>query len=518
MKGHAAKASAAMMVLAAGSVASAQLRVATWNVSTYTSGRTAEMQTAVYGVFQGRSMSPDVLIGQEYVSAAAVTVYLSILNTAPGSPGDWGAAPFFNGNDTDNAFFYRTSKVQFLAATVVSVGSGGLSNHPRDVTRYDVRPVGYTGAGATLACYSTHMKAGSSTDDQNQRLIEANAIRANSQGLNAAWNYILAGDFNIQSSNQAAYQSLLSTSPSAGRFVDPIATPGSWNNSSTYRFVHTQSPGGLDPGVTGGMDDRFDFILLSPSLANGSGFDYIGNAAAPYSTSTWNDPNHSYRCWGNDGTSFNDILTISGNAMVGSVIAQALHDAPGGDGSGGHLPVFLDLRVPPEVASVATIDFGQVALNSVAQQPLNVSNSGDVVKWTATGIATLIYSLASSAGVTAPGGSFNAPAGGAGNNHTITIDTSTPGLFNGTVTINSNSPDEPARVVTVTAEVVSGTCYPNCDQSTGEPVLTPNDFQCFLNAYVSAQSYANCDGSTGEPALTPNDFQCFLNAYVLGCS
>ncbi len=29
--------------------------------------------------------------------------------------------------------------------------------------------------------------------------------------------------------------------------------------------------------------------------------------------------------------------------------------------------------------------------------------------------------------------------------------------------------------------------------------------------------YANCDGSTIPPILTPNDFQCFLNAFAAGC-
>jgi carboxypeptidase A2 len=60
-------------------------------------------------------------------------------------------------------------------------------------------------------------------------------------------------------------------------------------------------------------------------------------------------------------------------------------------------------------------------------------------------------------------------------------------------------------------------CIANCDGSSGSPLLTPNDFQCFLNAYAAGQSAANCDGSTGVPALTPNDFQCFVNAYAAGC-
>ncbi len=65
---------------------------------------------------------------------------------------------------------------------------------------------------------------------------------------------------------------------------------------------------------------------------------------------------------------------------------------------------------------------------------------------------------------------------------------------------------------------VGGTCYANCDASTSNPVLTANDFQCFLNNYAAGASSANCDGSTNNPVLTANDFQCFLNAYAAGCS
>lgn len=63
-----------------------------------------------------------------------------------------------------------------------------------------------------------------------------------------------------------------------------------------------------------------------------------------------------------------------------------------------------------------------------------------------------------------------------------------------------------------------GACYANCDGSTGNPRLTSNDFQCFINSFAAGQSYANCDGSTGSPALSANDFQCFLNKFAAGCS
>lgn len=61
-------------------------------------------------------------------------------------------------------------------------------------------------------------------------------------------------------------------------------------------------------------------------------------------------------------------------------------------------------------------------------------------------------------------------------------------------------------------------CYPNCDGSSGSPLLTANDFLCFINAYAAASPAANCDASTGTPTLTANDFLCFINAFAAGCS
>jgi hypothetical protein len=61
-------------------------------------------------------------------------------------------------------------------------------------------------------------------------------------------------------------------------------------------------------------------------------------------------------------------------------------------------------------------------------------------------------------------------------------------------------------------------CYANCDQSSGSPLLTGNDFTCFLNSFIAGESYANCDGSTVQPVLTANDFQCFLTSFASGCS
>ncbi|MFN0132824.1 MAG: choice-of-anchor D domain-containing protein [Phycisphaerales bacterium] len=502
---------AAAIVLAAGvSPALAQLRVGEWNVTNYGGAevRDAAFRTALYATFNGRRFAPDILVGQEFLSQAGVTAFLANLNTAAGSPGDWAAGPFNNGADTDNAFFYRTSKVQFLGMTIVA--SGGLSpNHPRDINRYDFRPIGYSGAAATIAAYSSHMKSGSTADDLNRRLLEAQRIRDNAQTLAAGWHFLLCADLNIPGSTQAAYVELVgSQANNVGRFFDPILTPGNWQGSNMLRFVHTQ-----DPAVQ--MDDRFDQILLKSTLLDGVGFDYIGSLTIPYSTTTWNDPNHSYRSWGNDGTSLGNVLTVANNQMVGATIAQALVDSADGLG---HLPVFLDLRVPAEITSPTIIDFGTVAQNSTAQMTLMVTNAGNTALWNVAGIASLRYTLAASAGFTAPGGTFTEPPGGSGNSHTITMNTATVGPKSGTITIASDSADEPVRVVMLMGNVVTAACYANCDSSTNPPILNVNDFACFLNLFSAGDSAANCDGSTNPPVLNVNDFACFLNAFSAGCT
>jgi hypothetical protein len=60
-------------------------------------------------------------------------------------------------------------------------------------------------------------------------------------------------------------------------------------------------------------------------------------------------------------------------------------------------------------------------------------------------------------------------------------------------------------------------CTANCDGSSTAPILTANDFSCFLTAYAGGLCAANCDESTAPPLLNANDFTCFLNRFVQGC-
>ncbi len=502
----------------AASSAWAQLRVCEWNVTNYggASSRDPSFQTAIYGqvptglALAGQSMSPDIFVGEEFLSAGGVANFKLILNTAVGSPGDWEAAPFIDGPDTDNAFFYRTSKVTYVRTVIVSQVTGSTSLPPRNTLRYDIRLNGYGDvAGVNLSCYAAHMKAGSASTDQSRRLLEANKVRDNANGIDTngagtklpAGNMFLFGaDLNIQTSSQAAYQRLIqSEANNVGRFFDPISTPGSWNNNSAFRFVHTQ-----DPAVQ--MDDRHDQILLGAGLLDGAGFEYIGNFGAVYSTTTWNDPNHSYRSWGNDGTSFDQVLKITGNDMVGPVIAQALVTSANGLG---HLPVILDLRVPAQVTSTTLIDFGSVPRNSAAAQSLIVSNSGNIGLWGGNGISALNYSMSATAGFSAPVGVFADAAGGSANSHSITMNTSVVGLRTGQITIASDAPDQPSRVVLLTGVVVG--CPADFD---GDGFVTGEDFDAYVAAFEAGDLIADFDH---DSFVTGEDFDAFVAAFESGC-
>jgi len=464
-------------------MAAAQVRVVSWNISFYGGGRASDIQTITYGTnpANGLSMRPDVIAAQEFTSSAALTDFRTILNAAPGSPGDWAAAPWIDGADTESVLVYRTTKLQLVGTKTIAVGSGVSTNQPRNTYRYDLRPVGYTAPAATFAIYNVHMKAGETSTDIARRLVESQRIRTNAEGtdtngpatgLPAGYRFMVAGDMNTQTSSQSAYVEFIGSQVNnTGRFFDPIKTPGSWNNSSLYRFVHTQDPAGA-----GGMDDRHDQILVSSTLIDADGLDYVGNSSIAYSTSTWNDPNHSYRSYGNDGTSFNLTLKTTGNTMVGPTIAQDLIDVCVG---AGHLPVYLDLRVPAEIATTTlAIDFGTVTQGATAPTfNLGVANAGNEALFgTVAGksIDDLDYTLAVVStpvgSFTAPAGSFTDAAGGAANSHFITFPTSVAGVKTGTLTINSNSPDEPARVITLTGTVVPPNAAPNSDAGPDQTV------------------------------------------------
>ena len=537
----------AIIALAASSCCHAQLRVANWNVTTYSSGRQAEFRTALFGVApSGEQFAPDILITQEMLNQ---TNFRTVLNGHPGGPTDYAAA--INGVTTENSLFYRTSKVSPIGLTLsLSAGNGTCDTcPPRSNQRYLVRLAGYNapataGTGPELYLYSSHMKAGSSSVDQARRLTEATRLRTDTNALPAGAQFILGGDFNTQSSSQAAYQTLIGGSV-IGRFFDPIASPGSWNNNCTFKWVFTQDQA---TGSSGGIDDRLDFLLISDALKNGSGFDYIGLTTKNYNTwcaanNTWDDPDHSYRSWGNDGFICNADMRTVGNSMVGTAIAQALALSAL---TTGHLPVYFDLKLPPRVTLPVIVNLGDVAAGSVTASSVVVTNNADVrlfAKQPLTNAARAFDALNYSFTTVPPsvviaGGNgphalqvvnqaaLPAPAVLATRTHDLTFTApQSTGPVAVTLTLLNNS-DRPsltiqllANVVTVScsiADLVGGDGNPPADGS-----VDGNDFTAFLNAFAASDALGDIVGGDGNPpadgSVDGNDFTAFLNAFAVAC-
>ena len=434
----------------------AQLRVATWNVTNFgaseSTARKTAFQTAIFSSYQGRSMNPDILVAQELQGSGGVSAFLAMLNSAPGQSGQWAAAtPFVTTGDSDSAFFYRTNKVQFQ-------GLANITGDPRDTQRYDFKLLGYDATSTTnplMSLYSSHLKSGTTTGgtDESRRLFEARNIRTDAATQSAAGRHVLiGGDFNIGTSNDDSYRALVDSSTTnnsnqtvtGGRFFDPINssfTAGgstvTWNNNNAYRFLHTQDPYGA-----GGMDDRMDFILTGGTMRDGKGLEYIGSATAAYSTTTWDDPNHSYRAWGNDGTSFNSTINTTSNAMVGNTIAAAIRDSVGNtnpNNTGGHLPIFLDLKLPADLkVAQSSLNFGTAVLGSTSQLAVDISNAVDAAIWGASGAQNTTFSLSLS------GTGFALPTGatlgtGQSVSRLISMDTTTAGIRNAILLITDNA-------------------------------------------------------------------------------
>ena len=145
-------------------------------------------------------------------------------------------------------------------------------------------------------------------------------------------NVIYGGDLNVYESDEPGYQQIIKEGGNGGILNDPIDRPGDWHNDVEFAEIHTQSTrtrqfGG---GANGGIDDRFDQILLSGSL-DSSFYGYIEG---------------SYRTFGHSGEVFNDSINSPDNSTVTPAVAQALHDASD------HLPVVLSLLYPRTLTGV----------------------------------------------------------------------------------------------------------------------------------------------------------------------
>lgn len=262
-------------------------------------------------------VQPDLLVVNELSSEEGAEL---ILNRALNQ---WGIAyynraDFTDGPDTDNMLFYNTTKLGLASQYEIET-------ELRLINEYILYTKPIVNDTIFLSVYSAHLKASQGQTEENLRLAEVTAFKDHLAEKNEIHNVIFGGDLNLYSSNERAYDAIISLHDIL--LFDPIFSPGSWHNNDTYAPIHTQSTrtyqfGG---GSSGGMDDRFDMIFVSEDILNGS--------------SRLNYIDESYHALGQDGNRFNLSLITPDNFSAPDSVISALYYMSD------HLPVIMSVEV-----------------------------------------------------------------------------------------------------------------------------------------------------------------------------
>jgi hypothetical protein len=249
-------------------------------------------------------------------------VLTNVLNTNGATWWKSGQLTCASGGTLSNMMFYDSRKFtlkssDFVQTAVRDFNIYRLYYNTPDLTQGDT---------SYLITIIGHLKAG--TTDSVARNTQVGALMSRLNSWNVADNYILCGDFNVYSSSESCYKQLLNYSNPLVRFYDPINKPGDWNNNYQFASYHTQSTHSSSTDScfsSGGLDDRFDFILTSSNVLNG----YNKVKALP----------STYHAVGQDGNRYNGTIISPTNNSIPSAVATALFNMSD------HLPLVMDFLV-----------------------------------------------------------------------------------------------------------------------------------------------------------------------------
>lgn len=278
-------------------------------------------------LFAVNEMGPD--------PANATRIKQNVLNADGRTGYDHASYTNTTGSGLVNMLFYNTEKFVLYSEAVAAAVVRDINLY---TLYYNDPLLGHGNDTIFLHVFVTHMKAGSSASDQQRRMQEATAVMGFIEQMDIRGNLLFMGDFNMNSSYEQAFQLITYHPNESIRFYDPIDQPGVWWNNPEMAPYHTQSTrtGQHDCFVTGGMDDRYDFILATESVMEGrEGVVYI---------------EESYRTIGQDGLRFNQSLISPPNESGDPhEVILALFNMSD------HLPVQMKLGITDYVSNITPI-------------------------------------------------------------------------------------------------------------------------------------------------------------------
>lgn len=204
----------------------------------------------------------------------------------------------------------------------------------RDINHYTfvLKTTDYLTNPIYLEVFITHLKANQGSE--NERLDMAEKFTATLENLNPNSFVIFAGDLNLYTSSEPAYQEILNNNNNIviKDILNLNNTLQNWHNNVTWINSFTQSTrisnAGFDgEGAGGGFDDRFDFIMISENMLSNTDIQYKPN---------------SYQNYGNNGNSNCLNSRIDASNCTGSKYSQSLRTDL--YNMSDHLPVTLELE------------------------------------------------------------------------------------------------------------------------------------------------------------------------------
>jgi len=248
------------------------------------------------------------------------------------------------GDQINNMLFFNKEKLRLVSQAVI-----GCS--PRQANIYTLRHLYRqpNGDSATLHFIVVHLKSSSGSSDKAVRATCATNIVSYLQSYHETTknNLFVMGDFNFYNTNELAYTAFTTSLNSRVNLFDPLYGTAELNTlTGSYRYIgdnglfkgamtssvplashHTQSPGSSQPcQASGGMDDRFDYIIFNKSVFNDSA--YVNFVPG------------TYKALGNDGNHLDLAINNGTNTIVPPLVLDALAN------NSDHLPVTAKVRVP----------------------------------------------------------------------------------------------------------------------------------------------------------------------------
>lgn len=248
----------------------------------------------------------------------------------------------YAGSNIINHIFYDSRKLGLRKHVA-------LRTNPRDTDIYELylkTPSLAAGDTVSLICIVAHLKAGNTASDRNRRFEQLQTTMYYVSQHYAKDNVLIMGDFNLYGASENGYKILTQTytDPDA-LFKDPlyeVGGVGEWNYNSQFAPYHTQAThrDNEECFSSGGLDDRFDFIMMSYEIA--------------YSYDHMRYVRNSFKAVGNDGKHFNKSVNQGTNTSVPIEVANALY------GCSDHLPVtmkiFTDVSVGVDESEMPSME------------------------------------------------------------------------------------------------------------------------------------------------------------------